>query len=269
MSYTQKKILSEVIKLISNINHLEVKNCKCNGVHIRQRTSDIDLTPSRKEWHFDSILLAKFNNDLEAGNVGLGGLTIDQWKVRRRRINSTNYINLDIIESDESGNFQYIDRTPTCEVLYEYEVIPMSGDIEGQPHTIQIECKFDYWWLTDGIESYPFFANLEVSDIPTNIQRYVYEGFDVYPTISYGNLKYKSGTITAILLDINLATNHNYHIQVENFINNRKPKYLRNANGDNWLVDTSMSRRQIYTQLHENVSALTFDFTQIGDELDA
>ena len=62
-----------------------------------------------------------------------------------------------------NNNFSYLDYTPRAGVTYEYTVTPMSGDIEGQPQTTQIEFKFNYWWLTDGIESYPFFANLEIS----------------------------------------------------------------------------------------------------------
>lgn len=255
--------------MIGNINYVEITNCKCNGIHIRQNTSNIDLTPNFKEWQFDTILLAKFNNNLEAGNVGLGGLTIDRWKIRRRRINSTTFVNLDVIQFNEAGGFQYIDRTPVCNVIYEYEVIPMSGDIEGQPHTVQIECQFDCWWITDGNESYPLWANLEVSDIPTNIQRYVYEGFGRYPTISYGASKYQSGTITAILLDIDGKSNHNYQTQVENFINNRKPKWLRTAQGDIWYVDTAMSKRKINIEFADDVSTLTFDWVEIGSVNDA
>jgi hypothetical protein len=127
-------------------------------------------------------------------------------------------------------------------------------------------CKFDYWWLTDENESYPFFANLEVSDINNNMQRYVYEGFNEFPTISYGVGKYQSGTITAILMDNFLTVNTSvaYRDSVMKFINNKKPKYMKNPDGDIWMVDTRVSKYKIFTETVQNLSQVTFDWTEIA-----
>lgn len=249
---------------INNINYVEIKNCKIEELHIRENTSNIDLSSTKKFWQIDSYLLAKFQNNLEGGNVDLGGLTIDNWKIRRRRIDSTQFKELGVVSTAIDDSFYYLDYTPRAGVTYEYTVTPMSGDIEGQPQTVQIEFNFDYWWLTDGIESYPFFLNLEVSDISTNQQRYVYEGFNEFPTVSYGNQQYQSGTITAILLDTFLETSYNYQKQVESFINNHKKKYMKNPNGDLFIVDTNSSKRKIYTELVENISAITFDWMEVA-----
>ena len=139
----------------------------------------------------------------------------------------------------------------------------MSGDIEGLPHSVQIKVTFDYWWISDGDEAYPLFANLELSDIDTNIKRHVYEGFDEFPSVAYGKQKYQSGTITTILLDNFLQTNKNYRDKVETFINNKKKKYLKNPQGDIWIVDTHTPRRKIFTNVRQDLSSVTFDWMEI------
>lgn len=252
--------------MIKNINYIELKNCIASELNIRKDTQNINLTPTKDVWQIDTYLLGKFQSNLEAGNVGLGGLPITDFRIKRRRIDSTRFIELGIIPKGTDDNFYYLDTTPRAGVVYEYEVSPMSNDIEGDTFSVQIGVKFDYWWLSnvDDGESYPFFANLEVSDINMNTQRHIYEGFNEFPTIAYGNQKYQSGTISAILLDSFLETSYNYRDKVEKFINNRKPKYLKSSQGDIWIVDTHSSRRKPFIELAENISSVTFDWTEIN-----
>lgn len=247
---------------------VELKNIIADEIYI-SKTGDI-TDASKKDWVLDTFLNAKFLGDLEAGNVGLGNLPIDRWKIRRRNIDTTSFKELNIVPMGTDENFYYLDTSPRANVIYEYEVIPMSGDIEGTPHTIQILVEFDYWWLADinTEECYPFFANLEVSEIKNNIQRSLYEGFDEFPTVVYGNQKYKSGTITAILIDAFLQTSRNYRDKVEAFINNKKNKYLKSPYGDIWVVDTHTSRRKPYTGLVEDVSIISFDWIEVDKYVD-
>lgn len=258
---------------VSNINYIQISNCVVNECHIRENTSNIDLTPNFKIWQLDTFLLAKFLGNLESGNISLGGLTITGWKVRKRRIDSISITELATLELGDTEDFQYTDTAVRPNITYEWQVSPMSSDIEGQPITIQQTVNFDYWWLSDATgttnESYPFFAgidsSLQVSDIVINKQRFVYENtFNSYPVVSYGNQQYISGTITAALLDAFCEISVNYRKLVVDFINNGKPKYLKNNLGDIWLVDTHSSSYKLYTELQEPVSSITFNFMEIG-----
>ena len=257
-------VQSKLPTSISNQFYLiEASNAVYDEIYIDENGDIADT--AKQDWRITTYLKATFQNNLEAGNVSLGGLTINKWKVRRRRIDATSFKTLNIVDVGIDNNFYYLDTSPRTSIIYEYEVIPMSGDIEGIPHTVQIKCEFDYWWLSDDVESYPFFANLELSEINTNVQRYVYDGFNQFPTISYGNQKYQSGTITAILLDSFLETSKTYRDNVENFINNGKRKYLRSPYGDLWIVDTHSSKRKIFTDIIQDLSTITFDWQEIED----
>jgi len=250
--------------MISNINKIEIKNCVCDEIHIREATTGINLSPIKKDWQLDTFLLAQFKNDLEAGNIGLGGLTIDNWKIKRRKIDSTSFVTLGTQSTGIDGNFSYLDYINRSGIIYEYEVIPMSGDIEGQANTIQVQYELEYWWIGDEIESYPLFLNFEPSDIQTNIQRSIYEGFDQFPTVSYGNLKYRSGSITAVLMDVNLNVTYNYRNNFEAFINNQKKKHLKSRHGDLMIVDTfSSSQKFIKNVIPSNIAYVTFNYNEI------
>lgn len=255
---------------INNINYLEIKNCVVDEIHVRENTSNIDLSPTKEEWQFDTFLLAKFLGDLEAGNISLGGLPIDRFKIRKRRIDSVKIQDLGIVPLSEEGKFYFLDTGVRPRITYEYQVSPMSGDIEGQPFLVQISVDFEYWWLSDATyttnESYPFFANMEVSDITINKQRHVYDDtFNKYPMVSYGNQKYKSGIITALLIDSFMEVSINYRQKVIDFINNGKPKYLRTDEGDIWLVDTHTCSYKPFTNLIEPLSSITFSFMEVGE----
>lgn len=247
----------------NKVYQVELKNVISDELYVSQ-SGDIYNT-AKFDWDINTFLKAMFQNDLEAGNVTLGGLVIDRWKIRRRNIDSVRFKDLGIVSMGTDENFYFLDTTPRSDIIYEYEVIPMSGDIEGIAHIIQIKINFEYWWLTDEVESYPFFANIEVSDINTNTQRHEYLGFNQYPIISYGNAKYKSGTITALLLDSFLETNFNYREKVEAFINNRLPKYLKSPYGDIWYVDTHTSKRKQMLNIPQELSSISFDWVEIGD----
>lgn len=258
---------------INNISYIEIKNCICDEVSIRESTSNIDLTNSKQSWQIDTILLAQFLSNLEAGNVSLGGLTIDKWKIKKRRVDSTNIQGLATLTLGVNENFSYIDTAIKPQILYEYQVLPMSGDIEGQPVTIQTSISFDYWWLSDATgttnESYPFFAGinagLQVSDISVNKQRFVYDDtFNKYPIVSYGEQEYKSGTITAALIDIFMEVSVGYRNSVLKFINNGLPKILRNPDGDIWKVDTYTCAYNRLQELKEPVSTISFSFMEVG-----
>jgi hypothetical protein len=255
--------------LINNINYLEVKNCIVSELHLRENTSNIDLTPNSKTWQYDTFLLAKFLGDLECGNISLGGLPITNFKIIKRRVDSTVFQDLGTIPFDsENESFQFIDTSVRPKISYEYRVLPMSNDITGQPILVQITVDFDYWWLSDATgttnESYPFFANLEVSDIQVNKQRYVYDNtFNEFPVVSYGNQQYQSATINAYLLDAFMDVSVAYRNAVIKFISNGKPKYLKNNLGDLWKVDTFINSYKMLTSLVEPVSTISFSFIEI------
>lgn len=259
---------SELPSAIGQNFDLSMRNVYYDEVIITS-TAFADITDNtREEWSIHTYLLAKFQNDLESGNVSLGGLEITHWKIRRRKITSLNFMDLATVPTAQDGNFYYMDRTPVTSIIYEYEVIPMSGDIEGDAFTTQIQCDYQYWWITDNEESYPLFANLDVSDISTNVQRHVYEGFDEFPTISYGTQKYQSGVITTYIIDGNLDTSKTYRENLIKFINNKKPKTLKSPKGDIWIVDTHTESHKFHEGLYrgdkeDDVCSISFSWMEI------
>jgi len=254
--------------MIENINYIQLKNAIIDELFVSKNVTTIDLSSTKPNWSIDTIMLAKFMNNLEAGNISLGGLTITGWKIRRRDITTLNKKELATISTTTTQDLNYLDYTGKAKVTYEYEVSPMSGDIEGEAFTTTIKCELDYWWISDDIDTFPLFANLEVSNINTNIQRYSYDTFNRYPVISYGNQKYQNGTITTMLMDTSLNYSKNYRDKFDEFINNQKQKTLRNPNGDIWVVDTNTSKRQMYTQLVEDISTFSFDWVEVASYVD-
>ena len=60
---------------VSNINYIELKNCIIDELNVSRNVTTVDLSPNKTSWNIDTIMLARFLNNLEAGNVGLRGFT--------------------------------------------------------------------------------------------------------------------------------------------------------------------------------------------------
>lgn len=80
---------------ITKINYIEMKGCIVDEVHVRERTdSSINLSPTKDQWQVDTFLLAKFLNNLEAGNIDNAGLELVNFAIKRRKVSELDSITL-------------------------------------------------------------------------------------------------------------------------------------------------------------------------------
>ncbi len=137
---------------VENINYVELKNGIYDDLYITKAT-DFELTGAfPKEWDFDTILWAKFNDTTNAGNV--------DWD-----LDNTSHI---ILKSRTEGNFRwktiavkeirtladFVINCPDYLVAsgqsVEYAIVPVLFGLEGNYATTTACSKFSKLFLVEG-----------------------------------------------------------------------------------------------------------------------
>lgn len=266
---------------IEDINKIELSN----GVYDELfATNDVEseLTENiQQEWDFDTILHATFDGNALAGNINWATKSVSDIAIKRRKVGEFNWITLETKEVNTFDDFSIvgIDKTAAPNFEYEYVVIPVLNGIEGNyssalplkviSNSLVVLDKDEMWAtiITDG------FCD-EVSNVPSSV---ITTMNDIYPTIiSNTSANYKTITVNCQFLPTNeedcfeyntysdpaqITSNNNKFIE---FLNNKKPKLLKNIDGRIWLVyiTTPPTNSADGNYL---LRKITFGCTEIGD----
>jgi hypothetical protein len=243
-------------------------NVHCMNMELTREQMDA-VEPVRQLWK-DSITnwLSNFQETLKSGNMDTDGVPIDGWILKRKRVDEQTYT---LLKSFPATQTQFADWTVANDIEYEYSVHALSGTVESNPTVGTAYLDFDGWNLTDGESQFMFWINLKSSQIPTVVDRTVNDNYTEYSTVSYGKRKYKQGSIETMPL----TYNGNKYIsvlsvlkEIDNFINNRKIKLLKNPKGEIWWVDTFNFSHTYSDGLVEIPYTISFEWMEIGNGQD-
>lgn len=254
--YTSTKFYGEI-----EIDNFQSLNYELTDEEIIAITTKAGFTDN-------TIMLADFENSLEAGNFSNFDMPITHWRIYRKKSNELIYKLLKEIPRI-AGNNYYIDYSAQSNESYNYQIYPVSNEILGNPIGGVGIVAFDYGWiLCDEDEDivYKFDIELETSDIQTLKDFHIYENYSSYPAFSFGKKNYREGSITTMPLDIE---NNDYVSKLEtleslrSFINDGNVKILKNSFGEIFKVITHSATHKYMdsTLSHPKIS---FKFTEVG-----
>ena len=233
------------------------------------------------EWDLDTIMDANFNGNVLAGNVEQIWKDITSIRVKRRIKGTFDWMTIKEIPVNtvEDLSFVITDNLNAYGVEYEYAFVPMLGNVEGSYIIESILSKFEGVFICDTNTVFKFMAGVEYNNNTVNQQIGVFQPYNrKYPVVvSNSVMQYKSGSIGGWVLPKNFEKDKvidRYAITKEkesllNFLTNKKPKIIKDMNGNNWLVyftgNPSMSYANNYGQGMVKVNA---EWTEIGDPND-
>lgn len=242
-----------------------------DGVHAKKRVlSDQEILDIETQEVFgvDTVFVANFEGNLEAGNYTTVSKPITKWRVRRKKVG--NFTPKLLSELDVSFA-NYTDNLQANRTDYEYQVSPLASDgTEGAPITSILQSDFFGWYLCslDNQTVYKFDMNFESDSIALNMDVAVFQGFTQYPTTRTGKRKYRSGGLTTMPYHINgqeITINNGLLRQVEEFVSNGETKLLKNTSGDIFKVQTSEFSYKYMDVYDEQPYTINFKWTQVGD----
>lgn len=270
---------------VSNITRTTLKDGVYDELYItKDVTKEMTATPP-KEWDFNTILYAEFDNSTMAGNLTVQIGSITHLVVKRKRTDEFKWITIDVKEilHDPDMTFEElvaqmvmkgVDYTATIGYEYEYAVVPMLNGIESIYSTAREKCESDGIVILDNGEVYMTTltdGNIDTTAVvPNSPQESMW---DKYPTIIRNTeANYETITVGATFVpgyeDCDTQWDDEvvmmeYSRKVYDFLRNDKPKLLKATDGRIWLTYVTTPPTDAYDD-SSGMRNITFGLTEIG-----
>lgn len=234
---------------------------------------DIDNTIEKEEWGMFTSLLAKFQDNLEGGNLQNMGIPVQKIRVKKRKIGELNWETLmDFTYDTDKENYDLLDCYVETAQNYEYTLVPVTQSIEGTGVSQIIYVNYKNLFLTSDTDNYAFRFDLSLDSITQVRDETVIKTLSSkYPVIIRGKSNYETGQITAKPLsnttisngDTDLDSQKSLSTSLYDFLHEGKPMLLRYFNMY-YLVTISNVSRKPHESIY-GVEDVTFTWTQIAD----
>lgn len=230
------------------------------------------------DWDFDTLMNADFKGNVFAGNVQQVASGVTSVRVKRRIKGTFDWITIKEIEitTPEDMSFIITDNLNLNNTEYEYAFVPVIQNVEGGYIIESVLSQFDGIFICDLDTVYRFDAGVEYGNNEAVQQVGVFQPYNrQYPIIVSNSLvNYQTGSIGGWILpdDFEETGKLDRKAIVDkknlllNFLMKKKPKVIKDWNGNSWLVyftsNPSVSYDNNYGMGMAKVSA---QWTEVGD----
>lgn len=266
---------------INDITFTKVQNGIFDHFNVSRDTSFDYSSIIPTDWDTDTWMNATFAGNTSAGNVAQVATGVTSVRVKRRIKGTFDWITIREIpvSKPEDMSFVITDNLNAYNVEYEYAYVPVMEDVEGSYIIESILSKFEGVFICDVDTVFKFYAGVEYDTNDAVQQVGVFQPFNrKYPIIvSNSIMQYQTGSIGGWVLPEDYEDTHVFDRSkivkekevLLNFLMNKKPKIIKDMNGNNWLVyftgNPSVTYDNNYGQGMLKVSA---KWTEVGDPND-
>ena len=266
---------------INNIAYTKIQNGIFDHFNVSRDTSFDYSSIIPTDWDINTLMNADFAGNVSAGNVGQLATGITSIRVKRRIKGTFDWITIREIpvSKPEDLSFVITDNLNAYNVEYEYAFVPVMEDVEGSYIIESILSKFEGVFICDIDTVFKFYAGVEYDTNDAVQQVGVFQPYNrKYPIIvSNSVMQYQTGGVGGWILPEDYEDTHVFDRSkivkekevLLNFLMNKKPKILKDMNGNNWLVyftgNPSVTYDNNYGQGMLKVSA---QWTEVGDPND-
>ena len=266
---------------INNLTSTKAQNGIFDHFNVSRDTSFDYSTIIPTDWNINTLMNADFNGNVSAGNVGQVASGITSIRVKRRIKGTFDWITIREIPvaSSEDLSFVITDNLNAYNVEYEYAYVPMMEDVEGSYIIESIVSKFEGVFICDVDTVFKFYAGVEYDGNDAVQQVGVFQPFNrKYPIIvSNSIMQYQTGSIGGWVLPEDYEDTHVFDRSkivkekevLLNFLMNKKPKILKDMNGNNWLVYFTGNPTITYDNNYgQGMLKVAAQWTEVGDPND-
>lgn len=264
---------------VDNITTTRITNAIFDHVNITKET-DLEFTTTKPDnWTFDTILDATLNGNLNAGNVDFEISQIDSLKIKRRIKGEFEWLTLKTIPingNPDNVNFTVLDRLNAKGVEYEYALVPVMGDVEGEYIINSIVSDFNGVFIGDMDSMFKFFYDVQYGTNARNQETNIFKPLGrQYPiVVSNGILSYDSGTVSGSILNDDfeqtglldtLAITKKKEL-LKDFLTNKQGKVLKDWNGNIFLIMVTSNPQITYVaNSGMRLPQIQFDWVEVGN----
>jgi hypothetical protein len=263
----------------SNYNFTMLKNGIFSHWYVTNNAEYPYSSDEPTVWDYLTIMNANLNGNLQAGNISLLGDDIEGIKIKRRKINSYDWITLKYIPVDElfeSTTFSFNDYLNQNDTTYEYAFVPIINGVEENYITNTIASKFEGVFICDSETIYKFYNGVQYGNLERVQKIGVLEPFgSKYPVVvSNGMINYSKASLKGTILNNDFENSHIIRRKeiVEkretllNFFTNKKAKILKDWNGNFWLmIIVDSPSVEFVNNYGMGIADISANWVEIGD----
>lgn len=261
---------------LTNIEDIKIEKGIYDHFNITKDTEFPYITTYPGGWDLQTQMDADFDGNINAGNIDYVVSQISDIRVKRRKKGEFDWYTLyDIPVTDPTDiDFVRYDYLAQNDTEYEYAIVPVIGNIEGEYSMNSIESQFYGVFITDGKTSYKFKENVSYSNNEKVRLTATYEPYgSKYPiVVSNGALSYSKGTVSGdiLVLTDNEQLDRKKTVErlkaIESFLTTSSAKILKDFNGNIWLVTLSDNLPiTYYSEVGMGFAQVSFNWSEIGD----
>lgn len=201
------------------------------------------------------------------------------FEIQRQEQGSVKWLTLCTVPSASFayGTFNFTDRLAGSNRVYNYRLVLFSaGGIQTVSDTAEVLSQFSNVYICDGNESYKLTNQWTQSGDKTVFKSALYEPYgSKYPiVVNNAVLGYDAGTTTATVLAPTTEANYKIdrfaEVNLANrfaaFLTNRKPKVLKDFNGNLRIISLQSDVSRNYVrELGNGICSTSFSWVQISD----
>lgn len=233
---------------VENITGTELSNAIFDHFNVTRDTSIAPTMDKPLEWTYDTVLNADFDGNTNAGNLDYILQQISGIKIKRRIKGAFDWLTLKYIDisSLEDLSFTFNDFLNGYNIEYEYAFVPVINGVEGEYIINNVLSKFNGVFIGDAEQVFKFLygTNYTANSRNQQVGTFMPLGKEYPIIVANGVLSYESGTFTGTLLNDDfeqsgqidrtaIVTKKNL---LKDYLTNKKPKILKDWNGNIWLV---------------------------------
>lgn len=265
----------------NNITYTRVQNGIFDHFNVSRDTSFDYSSIIPTDWDTNTLMNADFAGNVSAGNVGQLAAGVTSVRVKRRIKGTFDWITIREIPvtKPEDLSFVITDNLNAYNVEYEYAYVPMMEDIEGSYIIESILSKFEGVFICDIDTVFKFYAGVEYDTNDAIQQVGVFQPYNrKYPIIvSNSIMQYQTGGVGGWVLPEDYEDTHVFDRSkivkekeaLLNFLMNKKPKILKDMNGNNWLVYFADNPSVVYDNNYgQGMLKVSAKWTEVGDPND-
>ena len=240
-------------------------------------SSEVDSdysTSIPSEWDYSTIIHALFNGNLSGGNMEFYVDQVSSLRIKRREAGAFDWITLFDVPINAPDDFQFtrLDKYARANTEYEYGMVPVVNDMEGEIIYASILSDFDGVFISEKDITYGTILDVEISAQKNRESSTIVTHGRKYPyVISNGYSDYYSGSISGSFIEQDQLTKMydvengvNYRRRLDAFLNNGRPKVIKTYDGRMWIAKCTGApsqddSRYIYAPITR------FSFTEIAD----
>lgn len=263
---------------INNITSTRLQNGIFDHFNVTKDVSFDYNTIVPTDWDLNTVMNADFAGNVSAGNVNQIASGITSVRIKRRVKGTFDWITIREIPISSAADLSFIitDNLAAYNIEYEYAFVPVVEDTEGAYIIESILSKYEGVFVCDIDTMFKFHAGIEYNNNVANQQVGVFQPYNrKYPVIVSNSLiNYQTGSIGGWVLPDDFDDNRQptrTAITKEKdvllkFLLNKKPKIIKDMNGNNWVVFFTGNPNVTYDNNYgQGMIKVSAEWTEVGD----